>query len=139
MLYITGVHALNIPCRLDTCGDWHSTAIQWDNPNFEESSNSIFGEYGIDENISVSFLGEQKKYNVANHIRALLDLMVDDRLGIVQGIRDDYICNDKYTKEIFEKVILLKNRNNWKDIDQLMSKEYMMEWINFKKSQKGNE
>lgn len=30
MLYITGVHALNIECELDTTGDWHTSALSWD-------------------------------------------------------------------------------------------------------------
>jgi len=33
MKYITGIHALNLPCSLDTCGDWHSlkmmALMQW--------------------------------------------------------------------------------------------------------------
>lgn len=132
MQYITGIHALNIPCHLDTCGDWHSTAIQWDDPTIDESKSSIFGDYGIEKNVQVPFLDNQKKYNVANHIRALLDLMTENKLGIVQGMRDSYICNDDYTQEIFDKVILLKKNDNWKEIDQLMSKEYMMKWIKFK-------
>lgn len=133
MQYITGVHALNIPCGLDTCGDWHSTSIQWNHPNMGETTNSIFGEYGIERNVPVVFLDKGKKYNVANHIRALLDLMIENRLGIVNGMRDAYICNDKYTQEIFEKVAQLRQCENWNEIDKLMSKEYMMKWINYKK------
>lgn len=134
MKYITGIHALNLPCQLDTCGDWHSTAIQWEKPTINESEGSFFGEYGIERNIQVPFL-DNKEYNVANHIRALLDLMLQNKLSIVQGIRDSYICNDDYTQEIFSKVIQLRKNDNWKEIDQLMSREYMMEWIKFKGEQ----
>ena len=47
MQYITGQHALNIPCPLLTCGDWHQSAIQWNYPLFRNSNDSVFGDYGI--------------------------------------------------------------------------------------------
>lgn len=28
MRYITGVHALNLPCSQLSCGDWYSVALQ---------------------------------------------------------------------------------------------------------------
>lgn len=31
MKYISGVPALNIPCELNTTGDWHSACNDWDN------------------------------------------------------------------------------------------------------------
>lgn len=41
MEYISGIHALNLICNLDTCGDWHQSAIQWDNPTMF-NSNELF-------------------------------------------------------------------------------------------------
>jgi hypothetical protein len=29
MLYLSGIHALNLPCSLLTCGDWHTSGINW--------------------------------------------------------------------------------------------------------------
>ena len=49
MQYITGQHALNIPCPLLTCGDWHQSAIQWKYPLFRNSNDSVFGDYGIEK------------------------------------------------------------------------------------------
>ena len=48
MKYITGVHALNLPCSLLTCGDWHSPSLQWERLRFSESNDSVFGDYGIE-------------------------------------------------------------------------------------------
>jgi len=31
MLYLSGIHALNLPCDLLTCGDWHTLGINWGN------------------------------------------------------------------------------------------------------------
>lgn len=36
MKYVSLIHALNLPCSLDTCGDWHTSALQWDSPNILE-------------------------------------------------------------------------------------------------------
>lgn len=39
MKYITGIHALNLPCRLDgTSGDWHGADLKWDNIDICEST-----------------------------------------------------------------------------------------------------
>ena len=50
MKYISLIHALNIPCHLETCGDWHASSIQWENPHILESDHSLWGDYGIEEN-----------------------------------------------------------------------------------------
>ena len=42
MLYISYMHALNIPCKLETSGDWHWGAYKWKNFKLLESQNSIF-------------------------------------------------------------------------------------------------
>ncbi len=48
MLYITGIHALNLNFSLLTCGDWHQSGIQWRNIPLFKSDNRILGDYGIE-------------------------------------------------------------------------------------------
>ena len=129
MKYISGIFALNINCDLDTCGDWHQSALKWDSFTLLESENSIWGDYGIEKNKTIP--GHSVKYNVANHIRALLDLIQQHNFGLAGGMREDFICNDKYNKEIFEKVYMLRNSNKWNDISRFMGKEYCLKWIDF--------
>ncbi|MGN1106757.1 MAG: hypothetical protein ACI4RH_08910, partial [Huintestinicola sp.] len=129
MKYISGIFALNINCDLDTCGDWHQSALKWDSFTLLESENSIWGDYGIEKNKTIP--GHSVKYNVANHIRALLDLIQQHNFGLAGGMREDFICNDKYNKEIFEKVYMLRNSNRWNDISRFMGKEYCLRWIDF--------
>lgn len=132
MKYLSGIFALNLMCNLNTFGDWHTSAIDWKNKiNFWESTNSIWGDYGIEKNRTIP--EHDGTFCVSNHIRALLDLISIGDFSTVQGMRDNFICNDKYTLEIFSKVSMLKNNKNWKDIDTFMSKEYMMQWIKYKK------
>jgi len=131
MLYITGIHALNLPCSLLTCGDWHCSAIQWKHPTIRDSKHSLFGEYGIGQNITIP--EHDGTFAAANHIRALLDLLELGKFSIAQGMNKDFICNDDYTDEIFGKVALMNRLPNWHEIDRFMGKEYYSKWLIYKK------
>lgn len=131
MKYISLIHALNLPCKLDTCGDWHCSALQWKKPNILDTEDSIFGEYGIEKNRTIpEHIG---KYNVANHIRALLDLLYIGNFTVAQGMNEEFICNPKYDIEIFSQVIKMIEIPHWEDIDEFMTKEYLRKWVNYKK------
>ena len=133
MQYITGQHALNIPCPLLTCGDWHQSAIQWNYPLFRNSNDSVFGDYGIEKNVAIP--EHTEKYNVANHIRALLDLLEMGKLSLAQGMNNDYICNDDYTQQVFNQVMRLSHSPFWSDIDRFMGKEYLAAWLTYKRGE----
>lgn len=130
MLYLSGIHALNIDCDLETCGDWHQSGIQWSNLVLLDSDKSIYGDYGIEINKRVP--GHNKTYNVANHIRALLDLLQQGNFSTAQGMRKNYICNNLYTQEIFQKVSMMRYFDNWKAIDDFMTREYYSDWVGYK-------
>ena len=129
MLYISGVQALNLPCSLNTPGDWHLYGIVWDPLDLRDSEQSIFKEYGIEDQQKLPYHTEQ--YPVANHIRAVLDLLSSGQFGLVQGMRRNFICTDEYDPEIFDKVLMLKNGPNWEKISKFMEREYMLKWLNF--------
>lgn len=132
MLYLSGVHALNIENTLNTCGDWHTSALDWSSIKLVDSSNSVFGDWGIEMNKSVP--EHTELYNVADDLRAILDLMQkEENLGYLKGFRDDFICTDEYNDIFFQKVILLRNLKHWHNIDELMQREFMFEWQNFLK------
>lgn len=131
MRYITGIHALNLPCSLLTCGDWHCSALQWKKPKFRNTEDSFFGGYGIEY---CSVVPENKgTYAVANHIRALLDLLELGNYSTAQGMNKDFIGNDDYTNEIFDKVALMKKLPHWHEIDRFMGSEYYGEWLAYKR------
>jgi hypothetical protein len=130
MLYLSGIHALNLPCSLLTCGDWHTSGINWHSYVLLESEGSLFGDYGIERNKTIP--DNPGTFNVANHIRALLDLLVQGKYTIAQGMNEDFICNDSYTEEVFQKVVLMKSLRNWPEIDRFMGREYCSEWLKFK-------
>ena len=131
MRYITGIHALNLPCSLLTGGNWHQPALQWVKPRFRDSESSFFGEYGIEY---CSVVPENEgTYAVANHIRALLDLLELGKFSIAQGMNDDFIGNDSYNDEVFGKVTQMKVLPHWDRIDRFMGSEYYGKWLAYKR------
>ena len=133
MEYITGIQALNIPCALETTGDWHWKAISWTPLAVFSSTDSVFGDYGIEGPKPVGLLGGQEWF-VANHIRACLDLIASGQFGKVQGMRHDFIGVDSYDEEIFSQVLKLKESKIWPEIEKFMENEYMMKWRRYAKS-----
>lgn len=130
MRYITGIHALNLPCSLMTCGDWHCSALKWENITFRDSKDSFYGDYGIEQ---CSVVPEHNgTYAVANHIRALLDLLEIGNFSAAQGMNRDFIGNDDYTNEVFDKVAFLRDLPHWRDIDNFMGREYYGKWLDYK-------
>ena len=96
-----------------------------------ESDQSIFKDYGIETNREDLAIIGLRKINIANHIRAILDLLVERKFPLAQGMNNDFICNDKYDDEIFHKVMELKNLPYFDEISNFMGKEYKMKWIRF--------
>ena len=128
MKYITGEHALNLPCSLETCGDWHTLSMNWNKIEFAETEGSVFGEYGI-ETCDVVPFHEGEIFYIANTLRALLDLLKSGRTVLCQGMKNDYICNDKYTKEFFEKVWQIQDVSG---VNEIMEREWRLEWIDYR-------
>ena len=126
MIYLTGIQALNLPCKLDTCGDWHCSGLRWDVLNLRDTKDTLFGDYGIELNKTIPEHTEQ--YNVANHIRALLNLIGDGNFSAAQGMKNDFICNDAYNEEIFSMVYKLCSKENWDKIYDFIHKEYKRSW-----------
>lgn len=135
MKYLTGIHALNIECPLLTSGDWHASALRWKDLTIADTENMFFGDYGITMGVPVP--EHYGPYVVANHIRALLDLLQWGNFATAQGMNDDFICNPDYDMEVFQKVWSMRILHNWEQIDAFMGKEYRMKWIRFKEHMKG--
>lgn len=129
MKYISEIFALNLDCSLETSGDWHQSSINWSKLRFRDTNNEFFKEYGIEKTSNVPF--HDGDFYFANTIRALLDLIIDGNFGVAGGMNNDFIDNEKYDNEVFNKVYELINHNNWNNINEFMKREYKMKWINF--------
>lgn len=134
MRYITGIHALNVGCSLETGGDWHVSALRWKDLTWVESESMFFKEYGIEVNKSIP--EHTGKYYVANHIRACLDLLQLGKFSVIQGMNNDFICNSRYDNEVFMKVYSMRVLGNWNEINEFMKHEYKVKWLNFISSQR---
>lgn len=132
MRYITGMHALNLPCSLDTCGDWHISSLDWGNIEFGETEGTIFSNYGVEECSRVP--ENEGTYFVANTLRALLDLLAEGRYDLARGVRKDFICNPVYDEEFMCKAAYLmqSDKSRYDEIDSFMESEFQLEWMNFK-------
>ena len=130
MKYISEIPALNILCSLETPGDWHAPSVNWESLDLYESEEMFFNNYGIEKNKTIP--QNIQKYNVANHIRAILDMFQLDNFAYLKGMRNNFIETDKYDDEIFNKVYSMKVLPHWKRIDDFMEKEYMLKWISYK-------
>lgn len=130
MKYISGIPALNILCSLETPGDWHAPSVNWKSLDLYESEEMFFNNYGIEKNKTIP--QNIQKYNVANHIRAILDMFQLDNFAYLKEMRNNFIETDKYDDEIFNKVYSMKVLPHWKRIDDFMEKEYMLKWISYK-------
>ena len=132
MKYVTGEYALNMPCSLGTPGDWHRGALDWSQPDVCETDRAFFGTYGLERHTNVpEFSGGVW---AANHVRACLDLIADCRFPVVQGMKEDFICDDELNDEIFCHVLKLKGMIDWPDIDRFMVREYRTAWLDFRKA-----
>ncbi len=141
MRYITGIHALNLSCELETTGDWHTSALKWEKIDIRDSEDSIFGEWGIKKETEIP--NKAEKYPHANHIRAILDIMEkgnEYQIRWLKGFRNEFICTEIYDEIIFGKVYQLKGVvSDWELINKLMGYEYRMKWVNWIRGKEGYE
>lgn len=128
MNYVTGVYALNLPSPDGTPGDWHFSALDWHKTRVSDSAKSPFGDWGL-HMAEVPYHGTMA---VANHIRACLDLIEQGNFGTAQGMRNNFINDDRYIPTIFAKVSELQSSPIWDEIDRFMGREYLCKWLDFK-------
>lgn len=135
MLYITGLFALNLECSLGTTGDWHMSGMDWSKLTLADSNNSIFGTYGIERN-STRLVPEHegKQHNIANHVRACLDLIEQENYCATEGMYRDFLDEDDcYNADVFACVLHLIETypNRFDEINRFMGREYGTKWIFF--------
>ena len=129
MRYVTGIFALNLPAPEKTPGDWHFSALNWNQARTWDTDVSVFGDFGIYTG-DVPGLG---KVPVANHLRACLNMLSWGDYGTIEGMREYFIADDSYATLLFSQVLLLKHSPQWEQIDDFLNREYRMLWMTFKR------
>ena len=126
MKYITGLHALDLPCSLETCGDFHHLP-DWKHPMVMNTEKAFFGDWGLEWHEIPGQGG--KRVPVANHIRACLDMLEMRDYANLQGMNAVYLDAPRYNEFIFEQVLRMRALPYWKEIDAFMESEYFMFWV----------
>ncbi len=135
MKYVSGLHALSQVCDFDTAGVPKPTDLDWKHMCVRESDGSIYGEYGITKADFLPYYGFGIYY-VANTVRAILDSLAYEDYKTIENFRDEIICNERLNEEVFEKVSWLNKLPNWKDVDEIMHREYGDLWLRWKLTHK---
>lgn len=132
MQYITGLHALQCPCALNTPGDTHHASLDWTYPALADTETAFFGDYGVETDKEVARLSGTR--NVANHLRGVLDLLYEGKFKDLARLKREIIANDQLTAELFNKVLELHTQNVWNQVSWFIGCEYGLQWLEFLKS-----
>lgn len=117
MTYISGWEALNIPNSDGKTADWHPLLYLADKNSVKTyESNEILGDLGIQKRY-VKFL--DKEAYVANHARAIADLVYKGETNGLKNCVRDYLENDEEA-ELFGYLKLI---NTNEKIDDFMKFE----------------
>ena len=128
MQYITGFHALNCHSSLRT-PDTLPVAVDWTYPEIANTETAFFKDYSIETNKEIAQL--PGSHNVANPIRAVLDLLIQGKEKELTGLKHKILANDLLTEELFNKVIELQAQSLWNDVCWFIGCEYGIEWLDF--------
>ena len=134
MQYLTGRLAFAIPCKLNSCGIWNISKKDFmDEEKFKlsESEGSFFGDWGIETNKLVPGR-EYCCYNVANHLRAYLDLLMLGEFDQLIGLYDEGIADARCRLDLF-MILNSKVRRTpmWEVVKPFMSQEFGSLWDSF--------
>ncbi len=133
MEYITDIHALNLECDLGTTGDWHASAIRWEHPRTLDTGETPWGDWGIEVDSDRWVPGNPGRHNIANHVRALCDMVYLGRLSNAQGMSEVFLDGDEYDEDIFEHIYMLRETPRWAAVNEFMGREYGRKWVSYRR------
>ena len=137
MQYLTGRLAFAIPCKLQSCGLWNVSKKEFQDPEkfkLSESDDSLFKDWGIEQNKLVPGR-EFCSYNVANHVRAYLDMLMTGDLDALVGMYDEAIADPKSRMDIFMIVnSRIRKTEMWPIVNAFLSQEFDSLWDSFVKA-----
>lgn len=134
MRYLTGILALGIPCELKTAGKWNVFRADFMDPEkfkLVESDESVFGDYGIEENKLVPGR-EYATWSVANHVRAYVDMVEQLMFDELEDVFYECIQDGKARQDIFMLVYgKLRNTAHFHEINVFMECEFGNAWYSY--------
>lgn len=135
MIYLTGMISFGIPCLLDSRGTWMYSKAEFSNPEYmvsRESNESVFKDFGIEKDKIIPYYGDDSLFNVANHVRAYLDILSWGQYDELKGVFYDYIFSMDCRGMIFDSVYkYLRFGKSFQDINRFMSEEFGNAWLSY--------
>lgn len=134
MRYMTGPIVLGVPCKDDSVGKWNLTKGDFtneDNIVFRESSESIYGDYGIETFKMIPYHGDEL-YHVATHTRYYLDALAERKFDELDGVFAEAINSGNCRNEIFKMVYrFLRDKPFFKEVHRFLHNEFGNAWVSF--------
>lgn len=134
MRYITGIIAFGVECQRNSIGKWNITKNDFLNEKLmelKESDESPFKDYGIEENKIVPY-HDFCTYNVADHVRAYLDMLHEGMFSELKGLFYECIGDGKCRHDIFMTVYgKLRHLAEFKEVNEFMLEEFGNAWISY--------
>ncbi len=134
MMYLTGRLAFGIPCSLDTPGDWEILDDEYATDEFKlvDSTGSPYGDWGIEQNVLVP-TKEYCLHNVANHVRAYLDMIYNKQFDELNLVFEKCIDNGNVRKDIFMMVLgKLRMLPDYDEYNKFMQDTFGNAWESYK-------
>lgn len=132
MLYITGMIAFGVECKLNTLGKWNLTKndfLDEENMKSRESEDSPFKNWGIEENKLIPY-HDVCTYNVANHVRAYCDLLWEKKFDLLTGLFYECVGDMRARTDIFTLVNgKLRHLAGFREINEFMMSEFGNSWV----------
>lgn len=134
MQYISGMICFGIQCECDSVGCWNMPKSMFlDDANIikRESDGSLFGSYGIEKNKFIPYR-EYTVWNIADHVRAYMDMLADRDYEKLKGVFANYISSAKCRKDIFTLTLSrLGKEPDFMLTHQFMVDEFGADWLSF--------
>lgn len=131
MKYLSGIHALNVPCEEYGNMDWHRGSLDWskeyllENNKLLESEKSILKEWQINREIQI--VGFQDKVKVASIVRAICDMILNKEFTYIEGVKN-YLCLEKQqVEDICYKIKEVYNEDE--EIEEYMGYNFTIFWM----------
>lgn len=135
MMYITGRVALSVPCERESTGLWNvrrSDFLNEEMMKLHDSQESPFKDYGIEKNKMIHY-HEFCTYNVADHVRAYVDMLYAGQFDELKGLFAEAINNAKCRTDIFMLVYgKLRHLAEFTEINEFMEEEFGSAWLSYK-------
>ena len=134
MKYLTGILAFQVPCELDSLGLWNMSKKSFTDESLwdmRESDESRFKDWGIEKDKIIPGR-DYTLWNVANHVRAYVDMLEGKQFDKLKGLFLEAIFEPKCRQDIFMLTYgKLRHLADWSEYNRFMKDEFGNAWMSY--------